>query len=177
MSLEMSEAALSLSYTATNKIDETLFLLDGLHDEIGNEGILPMRDAPWVEFAADSVTLSRKLIMPPPDIDVETLNYPLPTRLPPGQSHQGRMTVGLPLLPATPYRRYRASHRPVVEQRPLFFELGFIRGRPGLESIARPVNTSEGPRPAFPSIDEQGQLVARLGPLGTIGVMTNAVED
>lgn len=176
MSEERSADRIALSYVVTNTGNQTLFLLDGIHDRMGEKGVLEMRDAPWVVVDGGNAVLSARYMDPPPGVFVNTLNYPLPTRIAQRETSRRSFAVALPLLPVTPYRSFRSPPRPEIQMMPMTFELGYFFGRPGIEQMAKTVNTSEGPRPAFDTVSEEGQSIARLGPFGNVPVVVNAVR-
>lgn len=174
LSVERVEDSATLTYSAKATGQQTVFLLDGIHDMIGPDRVFPMRDAPWVTLSGGRVTASARFHGPPPGMFVNTLNYPFPTRIAPGETAQRKFAIPLPAVSITPYQIFRRPPQPDIRTLPLFFELGYFFGRPGVEQMARSVNTSEGPRPSFDALSEDGQMIARLGPLGEIPVVVNA---
>jgi hypothetical protein len=176
LSVERAEDGATLTYSAKATGQQTVFLLDGIHDMIGPDRVFPMRGAPWVTVSGGRVVASARFHGPPPGTFVNTLNYPFPTRIGAGETAQRKFAIPLPAVSVTPYQIFRRPPQPEIRALPLFFELGYFLGRPGVEQMARTVNTSEGPRPSFDALSEEGQMIARLGPLGEIPVVVNATE-
>lgn len=54
---------------------------------------------------------------------------------------------------------------------------GYVFGRPGTEPMAKTVDTSEGPCPAFDTVREnKGESIALMGPFADVPVVVNAVR-
>lgn len=175
VALAVDKAAATLTYEARASGADTIFLLDGIHNG-ARGGKLQMRDAPWVYLDEDAVRLTARFHGPPPGSLVPALNVPIPTRLAPGEQVRRTLAVALPLLGDEPHRHFDRPPVPQTRVLPVFFELGWFVGRPGVEAMAKSVETSEGPRMAFSAVSERGQQVGRLGPLGELPVITNAMR-
>ncbi|WP_315760684.1 hypothetical protein [Sphingomonas sp. Y38-1Y] len=175
VALAVEADALVLSYEARATGSEAIFLLDGIHDPAAG-GKLPMRNRPWVFVGEGEAVLTARFHAAPPGMFVNALNVPVPTRIAPGERIERRVTASLPLVGDEPYRKFERPPVPQRRELPVFFELGWFVGRPGVEAMAKSVETSEGPRMAFPSVSEEGQQVGRFGPLGSVPVIANALR-
>jgi hypothetical protein len=156
-----------LEYEFRNDSGHVAFVFDRIWRHVRPEtSFLIEEHRCWVEVAADSATLSGKIIDVPEPMFVERRNIPLVTKVGSGERHVGRMIAGLPLRTDTPYHDEEAT-TDTVRERPLWIEIGYFVPPPEGALLARAVRTSLGSGLQFDPFPIESQRVLRAGPLSS----------
>jgi hypothetical protein len=160
-------ASLELCYTLQNQAQQNAYFFNLLYDGINEQGVYKTdRNLVYVEFKDSQVTLSKKIIPVPADIEVEKPVLPCTTLVRPAQRFEENITIRLPLRPWTPYFKpgdAALKATPVLRQ--VWFEIGFFVAPKQSDSLAKTVQTTNGPSLYFYPFPVSGQRLLRVGPL------------
>ena len=146
---------MALYYELRNHGHGTAFVFDG---------IAPKDAAYYIERSGNALTISQKVIAPPPGLELERPETPLAARLDPGQRLRHKLEIRLPLHESTPYphlqpKRERGASYLVLEAH---FEAGyFVAPDP---AVAR----KAGEGWILPGLEPGMQSILRAGPIGRI---------
>lgn len=143
----------ALYYELRNKSDAAVFVFHGVE---------PKETPYYVERFARGITISQKIIAPPPGLELERPEIPLATRVEPGQHFRQKLEMTLPLRECAPYphlqpQRERQSGYLILEG---WFEAGFLA--PQDPDAAR----EAGEGWVLPGVSAAKQSIVRAGPIG-----------
>jgi hypothetical protein len=161
VAVQATPTSLLVGYEFRNRSNRTAFLFNVVHRTGPSGG--PEADANllYVQPAAGSVILGKRIIPVPPDVDVEKPEVPYVTRVEPGEAFRERISLMLPLRIFTPYKQ----RTPVqMTEAAAYFELGFFLAPD--PSVAKQAGANLVVYP-FPV---EKQVVLRAGPLGRFPV-------
>lgn len=163
----ISPTSLQLHYRVKNTSDYVLFLMNGFWNAVTMDGQYQVQpNKANVQVGPDRVTISKKVVPVPEDMEVEFHYTPCMSRLGPHETYEETLEIAVPVVPFTWYLAPWDEPVPASKGvlRPLYFELGYLALPVQNESAIRLVATSHGPA-YHRNTEPEDQLVVCAGPL------------
>lgn len=120
----IQDAQLVLRFSFTNNTGDAVWLANDLPVTAGS-GLKADSRAAYVVPEGDGVTITRRVIAVPDDLDVEAPEAPGWQRVDAGQSYSGQLVVPWPLVERRPYARGPAKAAP--RHGKAYCEVGYVR--------------------------------------------------
>ena len=155
---QMGAGGMALGYEFRNRSGQVAFLFNVLHrGGAGDANLI------YAQAQGGALTLSKKIIAVPRDIEVEKPDVPYVTRVGPGEAFREKLDVAVPVKLWAPYPG-AAGRAPEGAELEVWFEVGFF-----LTGDAGVAREAGGRLVIYPFAAEK-QIVLRAGPLGRVAV-------
>lgn len=155
-----------LDYAVENRDVEALYLFNLPHGFPDNDGVYSILPGAAVERDGECVVIGLKIVAPPPEVFVESLNIPFVTRVERGGRYDGRIDLPSLLENDGPYREFLPAPSGRSMQCELFFELGYFVAHAGSAALAEQYRSDKGECNGFDTFPIGSQRLLRVGPLG-----------
>lgn len=155
--VQATPSSLVIGYEFRNRSSKTAFLFNVVHRTGPSGGPEASADLAYTLRTGPEVTIAKRIVPVPANIDVEKPDVPYVTRVEPGGLFREKFTLPLPLKLWNPYPGPSAPPAPELAA---YFELGFFLAPD--PSVAKEAGGHLVVYPFNPS----NQIVLRAGPLG-----------